>query len=35
MEDCMHHVLDLGAMKLSLWTKAENLFIKLKRSSFI
>ena len=27
MEDCMHHVLGLGAMKLSFRTKAENLFI--------
>ena len=35
MEDCMHHVLGLGSMKLLFQTKAENLFIKLKRSSFI
>ena len=35
MEDCIHHVLGLGAVKLSYRTKAENLFIKLKRSSFI
>ena len=35
MEDCMHHVLGLGAMKLLFRTKAENLFIKSKRSSFI
>ena len=27
MEDCMNHVLGLGAMKLSFRTKAENLFI--------
>ena len=26
MEDCMHHVLGLGAVKLSFQTKAENLF---------
>ena len=32
MEDCMYHVLGLGAMKLAFRTKAENLFITLKRS---
>ena len=29
MEDCMHHVLGLGAMRSSFGTKAENLFINL------
>ena len=31
MEDCMHHVSGLGAMKLSFGTKAENLFINLSK----
>ena len=35
MEDCMHHILGLDAVKLSFRTKAENLCMKLKRSSFI
>ena len=35
MVDCMHHVLGLGAMKLSSQTKAENMLVKFKRSSFI